>query len=326
MNNRSNRIVALTAMAVLPLLSVGYALAGAPPLKEVTLANGMVLHYVESGSGPPVIFVHGSLSDYTYWSDQVETLAKHYHVIDYSRRYNYPNQNRSVPNYSAITDAEDLAELIQALHLRAANVLGHSYGALAGLFLAARHPELLRRLVLAEPPAVSLLQDLPGDEAKEGQAMFADIQTRMVAPMRREFKAGDRVGGVATFMAYVFNDPRAWRKMSPAAQAETLGDAHEWDVMMTKGVLFPSITPQTIRQIQTPVLLISGAKSYPFLRLIDEELRRLLPHEQHLLVPNAGHQMWLQAPQLCAEKAESFFQSSSQQRRAFLGRRSSYSR
>jgi pimeloyl-ACP methyl ester carboxylesterase len=167
----------------------------------------------------------------------------------------------------------------------------------------------LHRLVLAEPPAVSLLQHLPGNQAEEGKAMFADIQTRMVAPMRHQFAAGDRTWGIATFMAYVFNDHQAWAKMSPAAQAETLRDAHEWDVMKTSGVLFPPIEPETIRGIPVPVLLISGPKSYPFIRLIDEELARLLPHKEHFIVPDVGHQMWLQAPKLCREKADSFLRS-----------------
>jgi pimeloyl-ACP methyl ester carboxylesterase len=122
------------------VLPLGRAQATTPPLKEAKLGNGMTLHYVEQGSGPPLIFVHGSLSDYWYWQEQVEAFAQHYHVIDYSRRYNYPNDNKPVPNYSAITDAEDLAQVIKTLHVRAADVIGHSYGALDGLFLAARHP------------------------------------------------------------------------------------------------------------------------------------------------------------------------------------------
>jgi len=102
----------------------------------------------------------------------------------------------------------------------------------------------------------------------------------------------------------LFNDPEAWQNMPLAAQTKTLRDAHEWDVIMTTGVLFPAIEPESIRKIRTPVLLISGAKSFHFLSLIDDELARLLPNSQHLIVPDAGHDMWVKAPELCRTRVE----------------------
>ena len=77
--------------------------------------------------------------------------------------------------------------------------------------------------------------------------------------------------GKATFEDYVFNDPHAWHNMSESARQRTLRNAHEWDLMMTTGILFPDIEPPTIRKITAPVLLLSGAKSYPFLGLISED-------------------------------------------------------
>jgi pimeloyl-ACP methyl ester carboxylesterase len=300
----------LFGAALLLIASSLLAQAGAaeePSTKQVTLRNGITLHCVEQGGGQPLIFVHGSLSDYTYWQEQVSAFARDHHAIVYSRRYNFPNQNAPISGYSAVTDAEDLAQLIEALNLGKVEIVGHSYGALAALFLAAHHPEIIRALSLAEPPAVSLLQHLSGDKVAIGRATFTDIQSRMVAPMERAFHAGDRTAGVATFMAYVFNDPQAWAKMSPTAKQETLRDAHEWDVMMKDGTLFPPFAPAAVRNIQTPVLLLSGAKSYPFIRLTYDELAQLLPHNEHFVVPDVGHQMWLQAAAICRQKTEDFF-------------------
>jgi pimeloyl-ACP methyl ester carboxylesterase len=95
--------------------------------------------------------------------------------------------------------------------------------------------------------------------------------------------------------------------MSPAAQQERLRDAHEWDVMMKDGTLFPALAPAAVRNIQTPVLLLSGAKSYPFIKLTDDELAQLLPQNEHFIVPDVGHQMWLQAAATCRQKTEDFF-------------------
>jgi len=275
-------------------------------IKSVDIGHGISLHYVDQGRGTAVVFVHGSLSDGGYWAEQIPRFAKHYRAIAYSRRYNYPNENPSQPGYSAVTDAEDLAAFIRALHLGKVVVIGHSYGALTALFLAARHEEMVRALVLAEPPAVSLLNHLPGDEEKIGKHWFDDIQIHMVQPMQEAFRKGDDNGGIAAFIDYVFNDAHAWDKMPEPSRKQTLLDAHEWDVMMTSGTLFPEIQPQKIRKIKAPTLLLSGAQSYPFLALINEELARLLPNRENIVFPDAGHQMWYQHPDQCRTDVETF--------------------
>jgi non-heme chloroperoxidase len=301
------RLIALEiALALLSIPGLAQPNAKAPVIRTADIGRGVVLHYVEQGVGTPVIFVHGSLSDGGYWADQIGPFAERYRAIAYSRRYNYPNVNPDRPGYSAVVDAEDLAALIRVLGLGKVVVVGHSYGALTALFLAARHAELVRALVLAEPPAVSLLTHLPGDEARTGKDMFRDIQRRMVEPMQQAFRRGDRSSGVAVFIDYVFNDPQGWDKMSESSRKETLRDAHEWDVMMTNGTLFPEIQPKTIHRITVPTLLLSGAKSYPFLALITEELARLLPNRQDIVLPDAGHQMWYQDPEVCRTDVETF--------------------
>ncbi len=293
------------SLAVHPA-SVWASALGTPSPKRVDIGKEIQLHYVESGTGTPVVFVHGSLSDYTYWEDQLAPFATTYHALAYSRRYNFPNNNPARPGYSAITDADDLARLVQALGLGKIVVVGHSYGALTALFFAIRHPELVRALVLAEAPAVSLLNHLSVQQAPAGKAMFHDIQARMIAPMKAAFARGDRNAGIAAFIDYVFNNPDAWSNMSQASRNETLRDAHEWDIMMTTGTLFPDLDPASIKKISAPVLLLSGGKSYPFLTLIDERLSQLLPLSQHIVFPDCGHQMWLVHPNQCRSDVETF--------------------
>lgn len=297
------------ARVVLLIVSLSVTAAAAPSIRSVDIGSGIVLHYVDQGRGVPVIFVHGSISDGGYWADQVPAFARHYRAIAYSRRYNYPNRNSPVKDYSAIADADDLAAFIRALHLGKAVIVGHSYGALTALFLAERHPGLVRAMVLAEPPAVSLLNDLPPPQTAEGKKMYADIQRRMVAPMQRDFRRGDTNAGVGDFMDYVFNDPHAWQNMSASERNATMRDAREWDVMMTRGTLFPAISPASIRKIQTPALVMSGDRSYPFLGLIDADLSRLLPHSRSVVIKEAGHQMWYQHPAECRRDVERFLQA-----------------
>jgi pimeloyl-ACP methyl ester carboxylesterase len=254
-----------------------------------------------------VVFVHGSLSDYSYWDDQIHLFASHYRAIAYSRRYDSPNHNPDQMGYSAITDAEDLAKLIDTLQLGRVYLIGHSYGALTSLFLAKSHPEKIRAMVLAEPPAVSLLEHLSPPNAQAGRDTFADIQKRMISPMQAAFARGDANGGIATFIDYVFAKPGTWNAMNAEAHAETLKNAHEWEVMMTSGTLFPQITAEEVRRIDVPILLLSGGKSYALLRLTDGELERALPRARRIVFADTGHQMWLTHAAECRAYSEEFF-------------------
>jgi non-heme chloroperoxidase len=272
----------------------------APEAEVATLRGGVRLYYVTEGLGAPVIFVHGSLSDYSYWQGQIGPFAEKYRVIAYSRRYNWPNDNPARRGYSAALDAEDLAWFIDGLNLAPAHIVGHSYGALTALILASRHPQLVRSVTLAEPPAMSLLAHVPGERAAEGVAMLKDVQANMVAPMKAAFARHDTEGAVRVFIDYV-KGPGAWDGFSAADKAATLKNAHEWEVIFAGGELFPEIRPTEVARIAAPVLMLSGARSYPFLGLIDQALHALLPASQHIIFPNADHQMWLEEPQACRE-------------------------
>jgi len=298
--------VAAATAVVAPALGTTSWARAAPALKVADIGNDLALHYVEAGSGSPVIFVHGSISDYTYWHDQFDPFANTHRVIAYSRRYNYPNINPARAGYSAYGDAADLAALIERLDLGPAHIVGHSYGAFTALILATRRPGLVRTLVLAEAPAVSLLGHVQGERSAEGKAMLADIRSRMVAPMTEAFRKGERERGVEIFVDYVNQDPHEWEGFSAASKAETMRDVGEWDVMMTTGELFPEVTPAAVRGVAAPALLLSGAKSYPFLGVIDEELTRLLPNNRRIVLDDAGHQMWFQRPEICRSTALAF--------------------
>jgi pimeloyl-ACP methyl ester carboxylesterase len=279
------------------------------PDKVARLDTKVSLHYVEQGAGPNVVLIHGSLSDYTYWQGQMAALAQHYHVIAYSRRYNPPNSNPPIAGYSAITDADDLLELVRALHLGKVYAIGHSYGALTLLLAEIRDPSAFNAVILAEPPAMSLLKQVAGPRGQEARELYGDVQTRMVIPMKRAFERGDAEHGVGIFIDYVFRDAHAWANMSPVARAETMKGVQEWNVMLPAGTLFPEIAAEQISAITVPTLIMSGGQSYPFLNITDEELARRIPRAQRIVFSDAGHQMWLQHPDEARAFAEAFFAS-----------------
>src|SRR5829696_10290361 len=121
--------------------------------------NGTELAYLEHGQGQPVVFVHGGVGDYREWELQVPAFAASFRTITLSCRGAWPNRKLEADEKITLdTFVEDLAWFIKALDLAPVHLVGHSSpGAFGGLVLAYRYPELLRSLVLLEPPAFPLL-------------------------------------------------------------------------------------------------------------------------------------------------------------------------
>jgi pimeloyl-ACP methyl ester carboxylesterase len=180
-----------------------------------------------------------------------------------------------------------------------AHIVGHSYGALVALCLAIRHPELVRSLVLSEATAVSLLKHSRGPNRERCDSTWSDIQKRMVDPMKKAFQRHQAEPGAKIFVNYVLNDSLAWDRFAASIKTNLLAGTQEWDVMMNGGTLFFDITPEQVNRILVPVLMLSAEHSYPFLGLIDQELHRLLPNNQHVVIKNAGHRMWADQPEEC---------------------------
>ena len=304
--NRLMTNVSLCAVLALALLAQGTKDQAA--LKTVRV-SGAELHYVDQGSGVPVVFVHGGLEDYRAWQGQVEVFSKRYRAIAYSRRYNYPNRG-AVPEgrYSPIVDADDLAALIKNLGLAPAHVVGHSHGAYVALLLAARHPELVRSLVLSEPPVLAWLPEIEG-----GQPLFTEFMRKVWEPSARGFRERDEAGVKAAVdgfgeLGYSGTDQKmTFDTLPPEDRRVLLDNAREWRALTMSKDAFPALPVGTVKRITAPTLLLSGQRSLKLADLIDKRLESLLPQAQRIVLANATHEMWNEYPEECRNAAIAFF-------------------
>ena len=256
--------------------------------------NGVELHYVDRGRGESVVFVHGALDDYRMWELELEPFAQHYHVIDYSRRYNFPNENGPPGDgYSAINDAEDLAALVQKLQLAPAHFVAHSYGGYATLFLAVQHPELVRSLVLAEPAAFCWARDNP-----VARPLFIEQMEMMWKPARELFMRGKDKEALRVALDQLEGDGFYDRLPQPSRD-KLKQNLPEWHALSTSREPFPALAQSDVARINKPMLLLTGEKTLPIFKFIDSELQRLLPKSQHVVIPNAKHEMWADNEETC---------------------------
>ena len=200
----------------------------------------------------------GQLGDYRTWGAQMDTFSKNHRVIAYSRRFAYPNKQmiNDSADYSVTPHAKDLAEFIKALNLEPVHLVGHSYGAFTALLTTIDHPDLVRSLMLGEPPAISLLENVPG-----GDTILNNFVTKVSMPTAEAFKNNNNEKAVHIFVGGVMGDSSFVSEM-PAQARETMMD----NTLELRGFgftknLFPPITCDDLRKIKTPVLLLQGDRS-----------------------------------------------------------------
>lgn len=256
-----------------------------------TRVNGTDLHFRVAGdsSATPVVFVHGTLGNLDDWSAQVGAFAARHRVLVYSRRYHPPNPTRDDGQvYSPMLHAEDLAALLQGLDLAPAHVVGSSYGAYTALALALEHPELVRTLVLGEPPVIPMLY-----RTHVGDSLRRAFLSTALEPARAAFRRGDSVEALRRFLDGVSGTPGRFDNLTPAARAAALRSAFEMrrEMLADPQQYLPDLACAELGRLAMPVLLLRAERSPRMFHVIVEELARCLNTETVSVVPGAGHAM-----------------------------------
>jgi pimeloyl-ACP methyl ester carboxylesterase len=122
-----------------------------PPAGQFLEVNGVRLHYVERGSGAPLVLLHGNgsmIEDFES-SGLIDLAAKNYRVIVFDRPgFGHSDRPRNVV-WTPDAQAELIKHALAQLGVSNAIVLGHSWGASVAVALALKYPDLIRGLVLA---------------------------------------------------------------------------------------------------------------------------------------------------------------------------------
>jgi pimeloyl-ACP methyl ester carboxylesterase len=150
---------------ILALVLYGPSIFAAPPpastppasAEEITLThhmievNGIHLHFVTAGQGPPLVLLHGFGETWYEWHDLIPALAAHYTGIVPDLRGSGDSE-KPLTGYDKKTMAEDIHALVHSLGYTQINLVGHDIGLMVAYSYTAAHPTEVRRLVLLDAP------------------------------------------------------------------------------------------------------------------------------------------------------------------------------
>lgn len=258
-----------------------------PPQGRFLTIDGVRLHYVERGSGPALVLIHGNgsmVQDFGS-SGLLELAARHHRVIVFDRPgFGHSNRPRSTI-WSDRAQADLLGAALAQLQVGPAIILGHSWGCSVAIALAQRHPQQVSGLVLASGyyyptarpdvalmsgPAVPVLGDVARYTVSPllGRLLWPALLKKLFGPRRVPAK----FAGFPKELALRPSQIRA----SAADSALMIPDA--------------AAACSSYSSLQVPVAILAGAQD----RLIDPEaqstrLHRDIDQSSLHLIAGGGH-------------------------------------
>ena len=283
-------------------LTVLSLVAPAAPLRADEIAVGDVtLDYEETGSGTPVVFVHGAISDRRVWGPYRDTIAPERRFVAYDQRYfgtrDWPDDGG---DFSADTHAADLIAVVEALDAGPAGLVAWSYGGDVAARAAVARPELFSALVLYEPDIYGLIEGVPGSSAATESfydgfdAAFSALEEGRLedASLRFIEAVFDLSDGAAD------SEPDQWRAVwrQNGRTIPLYLDAPAGDVA----------TCADLATVRVPTLIVKGAASTVYDVMMAERTAGCAGNAVVASLPDANHDGPYRQPQRFAAMIDSF--------------------
>lgn len=247
--------------------------------------GSMSLHYVEAGSGPLVVLLHGFPEFWYSWRKQIPALvAAGYRVIAPDLRgYNDSSKPEDVAAYHPLEVARDVAGLIAQSGDSPCAVVGHDWGGLAAWLVAMAHPGVVSQLVVMNAPhPVPYGRELRRSSSQKLRAAYQlffampllpRLLLRPFLPMVMRRMTHLTSGELAEYKA-VWRKPKALQSMLNYYRALK---RYRRDL---RGA---------IKRIDVPSMLVWGERDPVFIRATTEAFGEWVPDLRVERIPQAGH-------------------------------------
>jgi esterase len=265
--------------------------------------NDYDMAYLDIGRGPPLICVHGSLNDFRAWAAVLKPLSSNHQLIVPSLRHYFPEHWDGVDGHFTMAQhVDDMIGFIEGLALGPVDLIGHSRGGHLAFRLASRRPDLLRKLVLAEPGG-TMDETLMPDSVAGGPP--AAGSRAHVAQASEKIAVGDLDGGLRAFVDGI-NGPGAWDALPAPDRQMRQDNAYTLLAQINEGR--QPFTKAQAEALSVPTLFVGGGDTPGMLATIVRTLPKHVPNAKLEIIPDAGHGMFRQQPIAFSEAVLSFLE------------------
>lgn len=231
-----------------------------------------MIGYETTGSGSPLLLVHGTTADHTRWAGILPQLQQHFTVHAIDRRGRGASTD-AAEDYDILREAEDVAVVVDAIG-QPVDIVGHSYGAVCSLE-AVQLTDGIRRMVLYEPPIPTGIQMYPPGLPDRMQTMIDD---------------GELEGALELFFREVVRMPDhelvEYRELPVWKQRIQLAATIPREMAIDRSYSFD---PEKFADVRVPALLMLGGDSRPIFQGAVEAVDEALPDSRVVVLPGQQH-------------------------------------
>lgn len=299
---------------------------------EIARVNeGVRIHYVVGGDGPPLVLLHGFPQHWREWRLVMPLLVQAGYTVVAPDLRGFGDSDKPLDGYDALNVAEDLHQLVRQLGFGRIGLVGHDVGASVGYTWAAAQPDDVHALVLMEAFPAGLEPHAPGKQQTWHLGFMAtpDLPETLLAGREQAFLAAlfrrslydpttlsdaeidayarplGALGGVRGAAAHVRAIPRS------AAQNRKLAQRKLAVPVLTIGAqrTFGSSLQQAARQFAEDVAGVVAEQSGHWIpeerpsgwsstswRSSARTRARRQPEHVHFTIPRPGHRRWYRRP------------------------------
>lgn len=254
---------------------------GGTLMEKIASKDGTPIACWRTGEGPPLMLVHGSISDHAYWEPILPELERHFAVYTIDRR-GFGQSGDYSDGYSIEREHEDVAAVVDYIG-EPTNLLGHSYGAICALEGARLTPHHVEKLIVYEPPITA--SNPPGFVERLEAMLEAGNKEEVIVTFVREMLEvePEEIPGWQEWITFAHTLPRELR----AAEAYTFEAGRFGTLKM-------------------PTLVLGGEESPPFLQEGNRVVAEALPDSRIAVMSGQGHEAVETGPELLVREVLRF--------------------
>lgn len=263
-------------------------------MEIVTSTDGTEITVQRTGSGPPLVLVHGTGADYTSWEEIRPALAEHVTIYAMDRRGR--RESGDAAEYALEREREDVAAVVDSI-AEPVNLFGHSYGGLCALE-AALQTDNLSGLILYEPALPVVGHELYSEDLlTEMEALIADGKKEQAVVLFYQ-----KVPELSSEQIDALRSAPTW---------PTRVDAAHTLLREMRAEVEYEFDAARFEEMTTPTLLLSGSESPQWAKEMTALANDALPNSRIVTLDGQGHVAYYSAPALFVDEVLAFIRETS---------------